>query len=167
MRWVRAHGPAVGIDTRRLAVGGGSAGGQLAAATSLVSGYNDERDDLSISTHANALLLFNPVVDNGPGGYGFNRVGEEFSAFSPLQNIRKGAPPTIFQVGSNDKLIPVATAEYYQTVMRKVGSRCDLIVYKGGEHGFFNVQNTDFYNQTVRAMDSFLVSLGYLSPLKE
>ncbi|MCX8211219.1 MAG: alpha/beta hydrolase [Lewinella sp.] len=167
VRWVRTHGPGYRIDTTRLAVGGGSAGGHLAAATALCSGYNDEVDDLSVSSAGNVLLLFNPVIDNGPGGYGYNRIGEVFSDFSPLHNIREGAPPTLFQVGSNDKLIPVATAEYYRTVMERVGSRCDLRVYDGGEHGFFNPKNKDFYEQTVMEMDAFLVSLGYLQPLKD
>lgn len=166
VRWVRSHGTSMGIDTSRLAVGGGSAGGHLAAAAALVPGYNDDVDDLSVSSTGNALLLFNPVVDNGPGGYGFNRVGEEFARFSPLHNVRKGAPPTLFQVGTNDNLIPVATAEYYRTVMEKVGSRCDLKVYPGGKHGFFNPANPEFFRQTVSAMDTFLVSLGYLPPLK-
>jgi len=164
VRWVRKHGTELGIDTSRLAVGGGSAGGHLAAAAAMVLGYNDENDDLSVSSAGNALLLFNPVIDNGPGGYGFDRVGEEYASFSPLHNIRKGAPPTLFQVGSNDKLIPVATAEYYRTVMEKVGSRCDLKIYQGGEHGFFNPRNADFFKQTVLTMDAFLVSLGYLPP---
>lgn len=167
VRWVRAHGSELGIDVDRLAVGGGSAGGHLAAATALCPGHNDEADDLSVSSAGNALLLFNPVIDNGPGGYGYNRVGEEYLTFSPLHNIRKGAPPTLFQVGSNDKLIPVATAEYYRTVMKKVRSRCDLHIYPKAEHGFFNPKNKEFYQQTVQAMDDFLVSLGYLIPTSE
>jgi acetyl esterase len=167
VRWVRSHGADLGIDVNRLAVGGGSAGGHLAAATALCPDYNDTTDDLSVSSIGNALLLFNPVIDNGPGGYGFERIGEAFPDFSPLHNIRKGAPPTLFQIGSNDRLIPVATAEYYRTVMEKVGSRCDLLVYPEGKHGFFNPKNKRFYQQTVLAMDAFLVSLGYLRPEDE
>ncbi|TXF89018.1 alpha/beta hydrolase [Neolewinella aurantiaca] len=167
VRWLRTRGPDLGVDTSRLAVGGGSAGGHLAAATSLISAYNDEADDLSVSSSADALLLFNPVVDNGPGGYGFERIGEEFPNFSPLHNIRKGAPPTLFLVGSKDHLIPVATAEYYRTVMEKVGSRCELSIYEGGKHGFFNPQNPEFFQQTMVEMDDFLVSLGFLPPPEE
>lgn len=167
VRWVRKHGTALGIDTSRLAVGGGSAGGHLAAAAALTTYFNDETDDVSYSSVGNALLLFNPVIDNGPGGYGFDRIGEEFSRFSPLHNIRKGAPPTLFLLGDNDPLIPVATAKYYQKVMEKVSSRCDLLVYSGGKHGFFNPQHKKFYKETILAMDTFLVSLGYLLPLKE
>lgn len=167
VRWVRANSTDLGVDPGRLAVGGGSAGGHLAAATALCPGYNDESDDLTISSAGNALLLFNPVIDNGPGGYGYERIGEDFATFSPLHNIRKGAPPTLFLLGTKDHLIPVVTAEYYRNVMEKVGSRCELRVYPEGKHGFFNPRNEGFYRETVRAMDDFLVELGYLVGMNE
>jgi len=117
---------------------------------------------LTVSCKPNALVLFNPVVDNGPGGYGFERIGNAYKDFSPLHNIEKGAPPTIFFLGTSDKLIPVETARYYQKVMEKVGSRCELYLYDGQSHGFFNYRNTEFYKKTVLAADEFLQSLGYL-----
>jgi len=96
------------------------------------------------------------------GGYGYNRIGQNYKDFSPLHNINKGAPPTIFFLGTRDNLIPVETAEYYKTVMEKVGSRCELFLFEGAGHGFFNFKNPEYYNQTVRETDQFLVSLGYL-----
>ena len=162
MRFVRKHAPEFHLDTARIAGAGGSAGGHLAAAAALVSGYNEASDDLAVSCRPNALLLFNPVIDNGPGGYGYERVGSAYKHFSPLHNIQAGAPPTIFFVGTEDHLIPVATASYYQTVMEKVGSRCELMLSEGEGHGFFNYKNPDNYQKTVLAADTFLVSLGYL-----
>lgn len=163
MRFVRSHADQFHIDPDQIIAGGGSAGGHLAAATALVSGFNDDKDDLAISPIPNALLLFNPVIDNGPGGYGFERVGEAYKEFSPLHLIRKGAPPTLFLLGTQDNLVPVATAEYYKTVMEKVGSRCDLLLYEDQPHGFFNYRNFEFYEKTLLAADEFLQSLGYLS----
>jgi dienelactone hydrolase len=46
--------------------------------------------------------------------------------------------------------------------MEKVGSRCDLKIYEGQSHGFFNYKNLEFYKQTVFEADAFLISLGYL-----
>ncbi|MDP4680881.1 MAG: alpha/beta hydrolase, partial [Cyclobacteriaceae bacterium] len=109
------------------------------------------------------LVLFNPVIDNGPGGYGFERIGDQYKDFSPLHNIEKGAPPTILFLGTEDSLIPVETVQYYKIVMEKVGSRCDIHLYEGQKHGFFNLRNIEFYNKTVFEADKFLTSLGYLS----
>ncbi|WP_222845902.1 alpha/beta hydrolase [Flavilitoribacter nigricans] len=162
IRYIRKNAARFRIDPDQLIASGGSAGGHLAAATALVQPYNESTDDLSVSCVPNALVLFNPVIDNGPGGYGFERIGEHFYAFSPLHNIRAGAPPTIFFLGTEDRLIPVATGEYYQTVMEKVGSRCDLHLYEGAGHGFFNYRSPEFYYHTVLETDKFLESLGYL-----
>ena len=162
IRYIRKHAGDFHIDTSKIVASGGSAGGHLAAATALIDKYNENGEDLSISCIPNALVLFNPVIDNGPGGYGYERVGNEYKDFSPLHNIKKGAPPTIFFLGTNDKLIPVETAEYYKKVMEKVQSRCDLKLFEGQGHGFFNSSNSDYYKKTVFEADNFLQSLGYL-----
>nr|MBI1230158.1 alpha/beta hydrolase fold domain-containing protein [Cytophagales bacterium] len=138
IRFIRAEARRFGIDTAKVIASGGSAGGHLAAATAFVPGYNEPTDDRSVNCVPNALVLFNPVIDNGPGGYGFERIGKDYKEFSPLQNIHQGAPPTIFFLGTNDVLIPLETARYYQVVMQKVGSTCELYLYEGEPHGFFN-----------------------------
>jgi acetyl esterase/lipase len=163
IRYIRTHATKFHIDPDQLIAAGGSAGGHLAAATALVESYNEPTDNVSVSCRPDALVLFNPVIDNGPGGYGYERIGEHFFAFSPLHNIRKEAPPTVFFLGTEDNLIPVETAKYYQKVMEKVGSVCELHLYEGAGHGFFNKNRKgDHYYQTVLAADKFLASLGYL-----
>lgn len=163
IRFLREHAEELCIDTSRIVASGGSAGGQLAAATALISEYNENTDDVSVSCVPNALVLFNPVFDNGPGGYGYGRIGDAYKNFSPLHNIRKGAPPTIIFFGTKDKHVPPETAEYYKTVMERVGSRCELNLYKGQEHGFFNEKNSKYFKKTVAATDEFLQSLGILT----
>jgi dipeptidyl aminopeptidase/acylaminoacyl peptidase len=128
----------------------------------LIDAYNESTDPMDYSPIPNALVLFNPVIDNGPGGYGFERIGEAYKEFSPLHNIKSGAPPTLLMLGTNDNLVPVLTAEYYQMVMEKAGSRCDLLLYENQPHGFFNYPNFEYYKKTVQATDDFLQSLGYL-----
>lgn len=162
IRFIRKNATKFNIDGTKLIASGGSAGGHLAAATALVEGYNDPADDMSIDCIPNALVLFNPVVDNGPGGYGYERIGEAYKDFSPLHNIKKDAPSTILFLGTKDHLIPVVTAEYYKMVMEKVESRCDLKLYDGKGHGFFNYKDFESYKSTVAEADQFLVSLGYL-----
>jgi acetyl esterase/lipase len=163
IRFIRKKASSFKVDPTKIVASGGSAGGHLAAATALLDGYSENTDDLSISCIPNALVLFNPVFDNGPGGYGFEQIRDEYKNFSPLHNIKKGAPPTIVFLGSNDKHIPVETAAYYKKVMEKVGSRCDLKIYDGQNHGFFNYKNLEYYKKTVIEADTFLVSLGYLN----
>ena len=162
IRYIRKHAGEFHVDTAKIVASGGSAGGHLAAASALVKKFNEEGDDLSISCIPNALILYNPVIDNGPGGYGYERIGDEYKDFSPLHNINSGTPPTIFFLGTNDNIIPVETAKYYKKVMEKVQSRCDLKLYEGEGHGFFNYKKFDNYKKTVFEADRFLRSLGYL-----
>ncbi len=163
VRFIRSHATEYGVDPDRIIGSGGSAGGHLAAATAIIEAYNEEGEDLSISCKPNALVLFNPVIDNRPGGYGYERIGADYKSFSPLHNIMEGAPPTLFMVGTNDQLIPVETARYYKKVMEIVGSRCDLKLYEGKGHGWFNFRNLEDYNETINDVDDFLTSLGYIS----
>lgn len=160
MRWVRAHANELGIDPHRIAAAGGSAGGHLAAFTGLVPGLDDPKDDLSVSPKPEALVLFNPVFNNGPGQWGHERVGDRYREFSPAANITSNAPPAIVFLGRKDHLIPVKTVEDFQAGMKKAGVRCDVFFYDGQDHGFFN--HEPYRTQTLIEADKFLASLGWL-----
>jgi len=159
VRWIRSHAKELGIDPNMLAAGGGSAGGHVAATTGTVKGLNQKGEDTAVSCIPNALVLFNPVYDNGPKGYGHNRVKDYWKQISPMHNISKTTPPTIVFLGTNDNLIPVATAKEYQKLMKVVGVRSDLHLYDGQPHGFFNKAK---FKETVIEADKFLASLGFL-----
>ncbi|QDT63811.1 alpha/beta hydrolase [Calycomorphotria hydatis] len=164
MRWVRSHASELGIDPNRIASGGGSAGGHLAAFVGCVDGGDDPADDTSVSAKSQAMLLFNPVCDNGPGEWGNSRVGDEYPRFSPAHNITSDDPPAIYFLGDKDKLIPVSTAERFQEKMQDAGVRCEVHIFKDGPHGFFNKGKGDgtAYYETVELMDRFLASLGWI-----
>jgi acetyl esterase/lipase len=164
MRWIRRNAADLGVDPDKVAAGGGSAGGHVAAAIATAKGFDEQGEDTSVAAVPNALVLFNPVYDNGPDGYGHSRVTDYWKEFSPAHNIRKGMPPAIVFLGTQDKLIPTATAEKFKTDMEAVGSRSELLLFEGEGHGFFNFGrggNTS-YTKTVIAMDRFLASLGFL-----
>jgi acetyl esterase len=160
VRWVRSHAAELGIDPGKLAAGGGSAGGHVAAATGTTKGIFEKGEDVSVSSKPDALVLFNPVYDNGPKGYGHSRVKEYWKQISPMHNLDKETPPTIVFLGTKDELIPVATGEKYRFLMKEAGVRSELFLYKDQSHGFFN---TAKYDETVKEMDRFLVSLGFLA----
>lgn len=166
IRWVRRHAAEMGIDPNKILAGGGSAGGHVAAATATVHAFNEEGEDLSISSRPAALVLYNPVYDNGPGGYGHERVKDYWEAISPMHNIDKDTPPTVVFFGTKDKHVHVSTAEEYKGRMEALGGRCDLHLYQDQPHGFFNPGRGGYDEKTLAEVDQFLVSLGYLGPLK-
>jgi len=159
VRWLRVHCKELGIDPNRLAAGGGSAGGHVAAATGTCKAFDEDGEDLNTSSRPDALVLFNPVIDNSPDGYGYSRVREYWQDFSPMHNIDQTTPPTILFLGTNDSLIPVATVEDYKMRMEEYGRRCDLHLYADQPHGFFNKAK---YYETLLETDRFLTSLGFL-----
>ncbi|MCA8972323.1 MAG: alpha/beta hydrolase fold domain-containing protein [Planctomycetes bacterium] len=162
IRYVRDRADDLGIDPNRIAASGGSAGGHVAAALATVEGIGETAG--MTSSKPDALVLFNPVYDNGPGGYGYERVRDRFREISPLHNIRRGMPPTLVFFGTEDSLVPFATAKKFQAAMRAVDARSELELYEGAKHGFFNYGRGDgeAYRSTVRRMDEFLASLGFL-----
>jgi acetyl esterase/lipase len=173
VRWVRANAGRLGIDPERIAVGGGSAGGHLAAAVATLPGLDTAKDDKSVSCLPNALVLFNPatVLTTFPGldlkGFGAGLDKEKFGCepteISPLHHVKKGTPPTIIFHGKADTTVPYTTVEKFAEVMKAAGNRCDLVGYEGQPHGFFNKSK---YAETLAAADDFLVSLGYLPAKK-
>lgn len=160
IRFVRKNAKKLNINPNMIAAGGGSAGGHLAAACGNIEGLEGKNEDLSVNSKPNALVLFNPVYDNSKKGYGYRRMNGRHLEISPLHNISKGAPPTIVFFGTKDKTTPVVSSEEYKKRMDDVGSRCDLFLYEGAEHSFFN--KNPYFTKTLREADKFLKSIGYL-----
>ena len=174
IRWLRQNAGRLGIDPQRIAAGGGSAGGHLAAATATVPGFDEAGEDLTISAAPNALALFNPALVLAPldgvdlanfaSRVNPERMGTEPRRLSPAHHVKRGAPPTIVFHGKADTTVPYSTAEAFTALMTKAGNRCELVGYDGQGHGFFNAARANGrYAETLAALDRFLVSLGYLA----
>ncbi|MEY3031980.1 MAG: hypothetical protein RLZZ622_455 [Planctomycetota bacterium] len=185
VRWVRANAERLGVDPQRIAVGGGSAGGHLAAAVATVPGF-EEGEQLQASSRPDALVLFNPAtvlaaVASHPDLIPAekleaikDRAGGRPEAISPYHHLQEGLPPTIIFHGTDDEAVPFATAELFTAKMHELGNCCELKVFEGQPHGFFNpgrgtgpqrAEATRRYHETMRQLDGFLDSLGYTSAL--
>lgn len=178
MRYVRRHAARLGIDPARIAAGGGSAGGMLAAVTALVPGYEETGEEATVTPRPAALVLFNPALILGPvpgdeslTAWSASRISRPIfgradgASISPWHHIANGAPPTLILHGKADTTVPYASAVSFAAKMKNVGARCDLIGYDGQKHGFFNYKagGTDAFRDTLREAEVFLASLGYLS----
>ena len=154
--WMRTHATELGFDPEMLAASGGSAGGHLAACTGIIP------DNTWPTSKPNALILFNPVVDQGPGGFGFKRIGEGYYEVSPIHRINKDCPPCCFMLGTEDDGIPFDTGIQFQKRIQAAGGRCDLHLYGGQSHGFFQ-PDRERYLECNANMLAFLEGLGYFN----
>jgi acetyl esterase/lipase len=174
IRYARKNAARLSIDPARIAAGGGSAGGHLAACCGTIDGFDEPGEDQSVSSKPNAMLLFNPAVVLAPvDGVTLDakraaalpeRMGVEPRALSPYHHVSKGAPPTAIFHGIADKTVPHETVAAFAKAMQDAGNRCELFSYEDEGHGFFNYgrgRNVMFVT-TLKAADKFLASLGYL-----
>ena len=175
VRWLRQNASNLGIDPTRIVASGGSAGGHVAACTSVIEGYDDQNEDAAISSEPNALILFNPALVLAPvdGQHPLaekiqrglrERMGTDPKNLSPLHHVREKMPPTIIFHGQGDTTVPYRTAELFTTAMKKAGNDCTLVGYADQPHGFFNYgrSGNQYYNETNAEAEAFLKRLGYL-----
>jgi acetyl esterase len=150
-RWVAAHAAELGIDAGRLAVGGDSAGGNLAAVVALLA-----RDRGAPSIALQALIY--PVTDVGAespsyadfaDGFMLTRdsmrwfiahylAGKEDAVDWRVSPLRApsvaGVAPTLVVTAGFDPLRDEGDA--YARKLREAGVRVDTICYGGMIHGF-------------------------------
>lgn len=164
IRWVRQHASQLGIDPQHIAAAGASAGGQVAAAAGIVSGLDDANEDLSVSSKPNALLLWYPVVDNGPEGYGPAAMKTRYQEISPLHNITSNPPPALFLLGTKDPIVSAATAEQFKSRMEQAGGRCDLKLFPDAGHPIYQWRkgSSSLREDALAAADNFLDSINWM-----
>lgn len=164
-RWVADHASSFGGDPQRLAVAGDSAGGNLAAAVTLMA--RDQRGPQIV-----LQVLIYPVTDYyDPGtpsyrenaqGYGLSRddmiwfwhhyLHDEHERTHPYAaplrapDLRR-LPPALILSAEYDPLRD--EAELYAQRLQEAGVATRLTRYQGTIHGFFNL--TNIIDQGVRA----------------
>jgi acetyl esterase/lipase len=162
VRWIRVHADDLGVDPKRIIAGGGSAGGHVAVCTAMECAV-DEEGDPNVSADPNALVLFNPVLDTTRERFRDTAVGGDVRVMSPVHHVASGMPPTIIFHGTADTTVPVEDAQRFTELMRETGNTCELVLFEGESHGFFNYSRSkEIFNKTVREAEHFLVSQGVL-----
>ncbi len=170
MRWARSNAGDLGIDPNRLAAGGGSAGGHIAACLGTI--WTGEE---AVSSRPAAMLLFNPACVLAPidGEKPWpedrseemrERMGVDPVALSPAHHVNADSPPGIIFHGIVDTTVPFRTAEVFAIKMKEAGVRCDLKGYEDQGHGFFNYGKSEnaMFEATMRDLETFLVDLNWI-----
>ena len=155
--WLRAHADQVGADADRIAVGGDSAGGNLAAAVALLA---RERGDVAL---AGQLLVYpntdhradtaslreatHPAMFNrtSVAWYWSHYLAEEKDGLNPLASPLRapslaGLPPALVITAEYDPLRD--EGEAYANRLASEGVPTELVRYDGMAHGFFTMVGT-------------------------
>ena len=153
LTWVAAHGATIGVDPTRLAIGGDSAGGNLAAAVAIWARDNG-------GPKLRLQLLAYPVTDavgraesyrRYEDGYGLNaatmewffdhytpdKAGRDDWRVSPLRaKSLAGLPPALVITAGYDPLRDEGRA--YAFRLHQEGTQADLVEFGGMLHGFLS-----------------------------
>ncbi len=176
VRWIRSNAKKLGVNPNRIATGGGSAGGHVAACRGVIKGFESKNEDSKISSVPNAMVLYNPpcVLAAVPGRKDYlreqamagmaARMGVEPEQLSPWHNVAKGQPPTLVLHGEADPTVPFWTSKVFVEKMKKAGNQAELAAYPDQTHGFFNFGrgNDKMFIATMQRTDEFLAKLGWL-----
>jgi len=156
--YLRRHAAELGVDPKRIAVVGESAGGHLAAALGTVTvdaGLSESVPD--------ALVLLNPITDLTTR-WG-ERLGSSAKQFSPLHHISKRTPPTLLIHGKADSVVDIRHSRAFHQRMLELGNQSRLIEVPGADHAFavFGFGPASGNILALVEIDRYLSALGYLS----
>jgi acetyl esterase len=147
--WLAQHAPSLGLDGARLAVGGDSAGGTLAAVCALMArdagmplrlqllfypGTKAHQDTQSHRLYERGYLLERETVDWFFEQY-IDRQDRDDWRFAPLNaSEHAGVAPAWLGLAECDPLVDEGLA--YADTLRLAGVAVDLDIYRGVVHGF-------------------------------
>jgi acetyl esterase/lipase len=164
-RWVYKNAESLGADPKKIAVGGGSAGGNLAAAVALAARDQGEFQ-LALQIPVYPITDFNPNTGSYiqfANGYMLTRAGMKWFWQQYLENEQDAASPYCSPLRCDDLsgLAPalIITAQYdvlrdegevYAQKLRLAGVPVTLTRYEGVIHGFFKY--THLFTQAQQAV---------------
>jgi acetyl esterase/lipase len=155
VRWLRANATRFGLDPRRIAGWGASAGGHLVSLVALTGSRADLEGDvggnLDQSSALQAAVVYFPVTDffamagsasplPGPNpvtgllGYPIEQHPDAARQAMPLTHVNPAAPPFLIVHGDVDPLVPHAQSEALHTALTQAGVASTLIILPGALH---------------------------------
>ncbi len=167
IRWMRENAATLKIDPDRIAVGGQSAGGQLALSTALMEGIDEASDNLDISPVPDVLLLFSSNVNTIEAW--IDRImgdrREEIWSVSPYHNLKPGMPPAIAFHGEDDCTVLPYIIDFFRIRMEALGNSYELITYPGRKHylGAGIEKYAGYFDEEIlEKTDAFLEKQGFI-----
>ena len=169
--WARSQADKFGIDTKRVAGYGISAGGHLVAAAAVLPAVNGKK--VSDDSRPNALMLYSAALNMAHDPY-FDALMKDKgdpAAYSPSEFISKKLPPTLIIEGEKDSIVFAKDAQAFHDAAIKAGAKCELHIYPGVGHLLtrnLKVQYKDFDPDPADQADAhqrendFLYALGYI-----
>jgi len=146
IRWVRAHADSLGIDPKRIAIVGHSAGGHIALFTA-------GQPDAELA----ACIAFYPQTDVKPIAQALMPSPTDEAAIkdaSPITHIKEGYPPTLIFHGLSDVTIPPENSQHLLEVLRGAKVPSELHTFAGVPHEFD--QHPEFAESCAVLTDFFL-----------
>ena len=161
IRWVRGNAKKFHLAPDKIVAAGQSAGGHLALCTAMIDGYNEKSDNPGISCRPNAILLFSSCINAVEGWCDrlLDDRRDKIWSISPAHNIKTGLPPMIDFHGTDDEMVPLWTAQFFEIDMKKAGNYYELHTFKGRKHylGEGNPKYSRYYDDEIlKITDDFL-----------
>jgi len=161
IRWVRKNAVRFHINPNKIVASGQSAGGHLALSTAMIDEYNEKSDDLNISCHPNAIVLFSACVNTVEAWC--DRLladrRDKIWSISPAHHIKAGLPPMIEFHGADDDQVPKWTVQFFESEMKKVGNYFEFHIYEERKHylGEGNPKYSRYFDDEIlKIADDFL-----------
>lgn len=170
------HAQELNIDTSRIVIMGGSAGGHLALMAGLLG--NDHRFDGNCPTttpiRVAAIIDKYGITDLWDWSYGpriksnsatrwlgHKATDKKFIAsVSPITYINENSPPIFIVHGDADPTVPYQQSVDLHKKLKAAGVKTEFITVKGGLHGKFDKEKNSEIN---KAIVKFLKELGMVN----
>ncbi|AZN43769.1 alpha/beta hydrolase [Paenibacillus albus] len=136
VRWLREHAADWYVDQEKIVVCGSSAGGYIAVSAIMFNHMNNDGDNQSINHIPNALIIFGAGMDAVDiMARRYPELLDQAQDMSPIHNVKKCLPPTLWIIGSEDNLL--GQNKDFVESMVMIGNDISWVTYAGMEHGFF------------------------------